>query len=1041
MLSTINSVTVRVSSVSLSFSSSTSKSIYYKTAIKDFHVDFHPSSAAADPLHAQWLGRSPKRENFDPETYGLQLRITTIVFERHKRGNVFPLATLGSLDFQAIAFQWPSPWLTPGMFMRSDPNAPFLATSLKIGGVDLTDRLDDLRDLLERRVAKPKDTAPKKSLLARLDGFQLPRCSMQVHCGVICARMICENSDQQTSSTLEMRSNGFSFGLGASYDSHSVAPPESLPLNYAHLTGLFSFDLDPVLIHVRSGWASVGFASDNEFLNDPAVLSIGAVEIKGNIGVDAEEELGVYRVKGSSISCDAHTIIDTFCVELWHADSVSATIQLLAMLPSHPETSDSSQVTPAKTPSLPFDITASLSLARFIVVITAPDINPNETDLSRGVGLRALVSLELCTLKSRRTFKPGDAKHLEARMLLGVSKERLADTVVASKEHVQPNVSAIARLCVSNLLVRSAVATQYESDDPFLAGRDDLTPTDQEFVRIENIRADASLADSGNEASAHHTCHVIVDIPLIQGNFQLSNVYSALLALQTIQTIAKVRRTVQHGTHNEGPSLIELSMECRIRTFNLLWSLPNQTVVSLLEDACFTLLSGQPVQTQFQSLAFWVPTSVPASRWEHDLDQRWDELLALYQWNIALPVVDHLESVAAKGESLRLRIPHGYVLADLILDLTVVAKAMKHLADIVKSGTFSDMPAPEAEGPKLCPNMTFDVRSFCIEAIDDPFEVRLGAIWKIGLEAVKQRLEREEAFSAKVAAILAARDNSDTEVVVEGDHDYRFTAKHTVSVDDARRRLDEVHFLDWKFRLQNLKTAWSRQETSILHKLYGPHATSRNAPFPKSKVAMDAEAPPLFRVFIASLSLSLSLPTFSLDKMPDFLHEQGQGLPRNTEFSLLVPIHVNFALSLFRITIRDFPIPLLHVRGDPDTESPAWTFDSDIVIAEEMGSEFSVDWVECPILVANQGLHGANPLSLHVPKTIMPVKSYACPNIDISTTCPTILSWGVSYGPIMQDVVRIIETLTPNPRDPSPPIGFWDKVSRYMHLFMTECEH
>ncbi|KAF9440030.1 hypothetical protein P691DRAFT_768412 [Macrolepiota fuliginosa MF-IS2] len=258
LLSTINNVTIQVSSTSLSFSSSTSMSIFYKTAINGFCADFHPSTSTTGPLHSQWLGCMMKQEGVDAETYGLQLCFTTVVFEQHKQNDVFPLVTLGSLNFQVVAFQWPSPWLTLSMFMKNDLNAPFVATSLKIQGIDLTDHLDDLQDLLEQWVTKPKAavTTPKKSLLAKLYGLQLPCCSIQMHCGVVCARMICENSNQQTSSMLEMRMNGFSFSTNANYDLPSDTTFQLLPLNHAHWMGLFSFSLDPVLIHVHSGWAS-----------------------------------------------------------------------------------------------------------------------------------------------------------------------------------------------------------------------------------------------------------------------------------------------------------------------------------------------------------------------------------------------------------------------------------------------------------------------------------------------------------------------------------------------------------------------------------------------------------------------------------------------------------------------------------------------------------------------------------------------------------------------------------------------------------------
>lgn len=1030
ILSTVNKVALQVTSVSLTFSSTTSHSIYYRTAIKGIDVDFHPSSTYTDSLHTQWLGQATKLECFDPESYGFQLRIATIMIERHKREDVFPLVTLGTLDFQAVVNQWPSPWLMPCMFIEGDPNAPFLATSLKIGGLDIAERLDDLRDFLERRISKSKDPTSKPSLFTKIDGLQLPRCSIQIHCGVICARTICVNNPHQSSSTLEMRTNGFNLGMKAEYESHSAVTSEPLPFGVARLTGAFSFSLDPVLCHVRSGWASVGFSSDHEFLDDPPVLSIGAIEVGGDLGAEAEEELAVYRVKKVSVFCDMHVIIDTVCVELWHADSVSATVQLLATLPSCPPSSSRGDEinVPVKPISLPSGMIASLALAKFIVVVTAPDINPQETDISRGIGLRAFILWEISNSEMRSDLKARSLEDLQSRKLLGLPRERLVD-LVAARSLDQPTASSVAaRLSVENLVVRCAVATQYETDDPFLAGRDDFTPTDEEFIRIQSVKIDTSLVASEGEENPQSACQVVIDIPSIRSNFQLGNIYCALLALQTIKDLAHVCSSVQPNALKSKSSIMDISVDCRIQAFTLRWALHKQAVVSLVEDAYLTWFLDKPVQIQFKSLAFWVPPPIMVSPWEHDQGQKWDELLTFYQWDISLPVVDHSVSVAVKGESLRLRIPHGYVLADLIIDFTVVAKAAKHLVQIVKSGMFTDMPAPESEGPNLSPSMVFDIRSFCIEAIDDPFESRLGAIWRIGLEAVKQRLEREEAFAAKLAAIQAAGDNSDTKVVVEGSHDYRFSARHTVSIEDARKRLDEVHFLDWKFRLQNMRNSWSKQESEILYRLYGPQAMSDRAQFPNSKVAVDTEVPPLFRLFIVSLKLSISLPSFPLDKIPDFLYEQGKGLPRDTEFSLLIPLHINFTLGSIRITIRDLPIPLLHVQRDSDSRKPTWTFDSDVVIAEEIGSNLSCDWIECPVLLENQGIYGSSPLFLHVPKTIMPVKSYACPNIDITTSCPTILSWGVSYNPVIQDIVRIIDTITPNPRDPSPAIGFWDKV-------------
>jgi hypothetical protein len=141
-----------------------------------------------------------------------------------------------------------------------------------------------------------------------------------------------------------------------------------------------------------------------------------------------------------------------------------------------------------------------------------------------------------------------------------------------------------------------------------------------------------------------------------------------------------------------------------------------------------------------------------------------------------------------------------------------------------------------------------------------------------------------------------------------------------------------------------------------------------------------------------------------------------------------VPLHLNFGLSSLRVTLRDYPLPLVYIPAQNDKTLIVFDFDSDLVVAEEMGTEMSVHWVECVVVSSDCGLPGAAPFSLSVPKTIMPVKSYANPVIDITATAPTTFSWGVSYGPATQDLMRVVETLSSAPRDLSPGMGFWDKV-------------
>jgi len=347
---------------------------------------------------------------------------------------------------------------------------------------------------------------------------------------------------------------------------------------------------------------------------------------------------------------------------------------------------------------------------------------------------------------------------------------------------------------------------------------------------------------------------------------------------------------------------------------------------------------------------------------------------------------------------------------------------------MANAGCYSEIPLPEAEGPKSVPHLTVRLACLCVDAEDDPFESKLGVIWQVGEGAVKQRMEREEAFSAKVSAILAESEPAQRPRM-ESEHEYAFDSRHTVSIQEARGRLDDVHALDWSLRLRSQRDQQSKSENLILQELRTtalPHQSDSLPDF--IHLPSQSLAPPLLRIKIQNLCLIVSPPSFSIDQLPDVLQNLGK-LPRDTKFSLLVPLHIHFTLSSLRATLRDYPLPLIYISPQAKPSAVSLTFDTDLVIGEEMGTEKSVEWVQCPIIVDRNALHGERLLSISVPKTIMPVKTYAAPDVHISSPGPTILSWAVSYMPAIQDVMRIVDTLTSPPRDSSPAVGFWDKVS------------
>lgn len=268
---------------------------------------------------------------------------------------------------------------------------------------------------------------------------------------------------------------------------------------------------------------------------------------------------------------------------------------------------------------------------------------------------------------------------------------------------------------------------------------------------------------------------------------------------------------------------------------------------------------------------------------------------------------------------------------------------------------------------------------------------------------------------------------------------YRFTTQHSVPIEEARQRLLAVHAKTWKEihgQYHSKQTQWNRT-------FYTPSKLrSSNLKTVDSNLILVAplpDGPPLVRLVVDGLNLQINGPSFAMQKLPDFLFAIGSGQPRDSEYSLLVPLNLDLAVSAITVNLRDYPLPLFAVKGKPGTEATALTFRTDLVVAEQMGPPQSVEWRDCVIVEENFGVHGATQFHFNVPKTIMPVKTYANPEVNATTRETTEICWGISYSYTVQDVMRILETLSSAPRDPSPSVGFWDKASLFLLLASTRC--
>ncbi|THH02741.1 hypothetical protein EW026_g149 [Hermanssonia centrifuga] len=524
-------------------------------------------------------------------------------------------------------------------------------------------------------------------------------------------------------------------------------------------------------------------------------------------------------------------------------------------------------------------------------------------------------------------------------------------------------------------------------------------------------------------------CAVSVAVSHVRGYFHLAHAYNLLLAAQALKNLAPAKNIPPPA--RGAPSTLAYNVHFELDRVQLSWEFP---LKMKLFTRIFALSAQRPasgkLKLQWDQILLAVPLDV-----ERDGTPRveWMELARISNWSVDIRPDVHPVAISAQGDSARLHIPYDYVLADLILDINLTVKCMKHLTRMIPSGQFENPPAPEAEEAKSMPDLSIRIGCLCVEAADDQFETQLGLIWRTGYESARLRLEREEAFEAKAAAVRAANQQDPSTPNRELQSEFQFTPEHTVSVEDALNRLYSLHAGSWASGFRQARAQQVLQQKTEMQKSMGKVDPPDALDTDLITIITAPPAPPLIRLNFDALSLHITGPSFPSSNLPDFLFNEGGGLPRDTQYSLLIPMHLTFAVASLRATCREYPLPLLNIPASSQKEISGLEFDSDVVIAEEMGTAHSVEWIDCAIVKAHTGVHGAPPLCVAVPKTLNPVKSYANPIIRVRTDDVTDFAWGVSYGPITQDLMRVVDTLSHAPRDDSPPIGFWDKLRLVFH--------
>ncbi|KAK0646546.1 mitochondrial protein from FMP27-domain-containing protein [Cercophora newfieldiana] len=433
------------------------------------------------------------------------------------------------------------------------------------------------------------------------------------------------------------------------------------------------------------------------------------------------------------------------------------------------------------------------------------------------------------------------------------------------------------------------------------------------------------------------------------------------------------------------------------------------------------------------------------------------------------------------SDTIRLAVPHEMVIYKIADNFVNTFKSVQQLHHRFKTGTNEYILDKGPEGPKNVPKVSLRTRTLLFELEDGAFEWKLGVIYRAGKIEMMQRQAREEAFRVKVKKIhehesrkestkLRTRSaapggqhrtagtshtrsrSSDGQKRAVSDGHFRgraprydpdgaslgLSSSARVSVAEARHNLNVHNSKSWKQRIDH-HYAVAKNDMKDSRSLFWGQDEIPDDLDDSERILEVPHRPALMSTLINDLHFVIDKPSFPMKDLPDFLHKVGKGMPRDMKYALLVPMNVQVNMGEARISLRDYPLPLLHVpptRSGQSSRLPALSMKTDFVIAEEFRGIESTRKIQVQIvpprnldpIISNEGS-----FAIDVRRTVGPVKSYSDMSIDIHTANPTRITWGPSYQPAIQDMMMAIESFTKPQLDPSDKVGFWDKIRLNFH--------
>ncbi|KAG2223866.1 hypothetical protein INT45_012739, partial [Circinella minor] len=427
---------------------------------------------------------------------------------------------------------------------------------------------------------------------------------------------------------------------------------------------------------------------------------------------------------------------------------------------------------------------------------------------------------------------------------------------------------------------------------------------------------------------------------------------------------------------------------------------------------------------------------------------------------------------------LFLRVPYKFVVANIFDNAVTFTKVLK-----VMHGRFSGkepftyLGPSLSSGPRKLPYMCLKCGTFRLQFDDDPLEARLRVIYRTGLGEQVNRMALYEAFEAKAQTIIRSPNAKDaSRKGIDSDkarnrflNSDKAKTSSAIDRDDGSVAVDsssgsgagdesdgssaDAHVNEvWQMLQEHNSATWIKHIKRAFHQEESEHDESRVSDYWRVGQLNDVydddghyevsnlfsietlplpAYPPLFDFTMMNMTLNISVPDFPLEDTRLFVHENGKGIPIDTDFTTLVPFKLNWKAGETWAQIRDYPIPLLLVpppkSNNNNEEEVAWSLLGNYVLGDQRGHLDATRRITISIIDTMPHY------TIDIARTASPAKFYSIVNINVHTQDMSTISWSVPYQPAIQDISRTFDSFTRPPVDPSPKIGIWDKIRLIIH--------